>query len=1223
MINKLTGHSLRAGFGLLFASLFSFGVMAQCPTPVFCTPGTATNPNANSLKTGIDNVILNNIPFDFFGALQGYQDRSCLDTIRVFSGTNISVRILTGTATASAQENVRAWLDVNNDGVFDNTELVYSSNNARVHTGNISLPATTVNGVYLRLRVASDLFSVSTPTFCGTPQYGQTVDLGIFVTPNLLKPVAHFSTPDTLTCSGGVNFTDFSNNGPTSWVWDFGDTTFSTAQNPFKQYRRSGIYTVRLIASNNNGADTITKVNYIVFNDTIPAAASCVPTTVNPCCGYQLRNFSIGTLNASQFPVSNSYQDFTCRTRTKLYLGNLYRISMTTGAQQAQDTKAWLDLNNDGLFNDTSELIFSALNAFNPSGYITIPSNSQKDVPLRLRVSSDVAGVAISPCNNNVSGQTQDYTIILLENTNPPIASFSVDTGSPCRKDYGFQFTGANTVDSLFWNFGDGNSLSTTSFSVNHTYTGPGYYKVSLKVVGPFGQDSIAIDSAVKILPTPIATTCPTNATQPFANLGIFQVNFGGVINNSGGANQGYGDFTCNYLMRAGFGDTLPISVLTGTNNIEYVRAWIDYNNNGVFEATEQAFQSSATRNHSGTIIISNAAAINIPLRFRIASDGGAGGGPGGGNPNWPNPCSPVRFGQIEEYTIMIDGTPQAPRANFNASKTNTCYTEIAFSDSSLYGPTQWAWDFGDGGASTDRNPIHTYLTPGTYSVKLKVSNASGVDSLTKTNLVTIFSGNGLKEACTPNNSIPGFGVGIRSVTLNTLSKTNTAAELNIFYIDRACSDTTFLLEDTPFPMTVTTRNNGNEVLAGWVDWNNNGTFETAEQFVNSQATGNHNFTMRPPANAVQNVRLRMRLRSDFTGGGGGGGGSQVQNPCGTLNVGHTEDYSVVVKPVTFPPMAGFIVDKRNTCNGIVRFTDTSRYLPNRWEWRFGDGTTSIDRNPVHRYTTIGSYDVFLKVWNTYGEDSITNFGIINVTDTIPVPTVVCTPVSATVQPNASVGITRVLFGNFTNTSQPAGREGYRDFTCVGTIELEAGDTTTGFVTVSTRSAENIVGFLDINNDGDFASTEQVFSLTSVQGQQAVRIILPATAPVGARRLLRIMDEFNAPITSSCQRLNWGQAEDYTVIINAFGTGLKGVKAQGLQVYPNPTKDIVRLANPKLGLGNCEVTVLNTLGQSVKSEIFAQESAEFEINLANFNSGVYTLVLKSGSTLYRTKIIKE
>jgi PKD repeat protein len=53
------------------------------------------------------------------------------------------------------------------------------------------------------------------------------------------------------------------------------------------------------------------------------------------------------------------------------------------------------------------------------------------------------------------------------------------------------------------------------------------------------------------------------------------------------------------------------------------------------------------------------------------------------------------------------------------------------FTDQSAGGPTSWAWDFGDPGSGSDntstiQNPLHTYASPGTYTVTLTPSNAAG-----------------------------------------------------------------------------------------------------------------------------------------------------------------------------------------------------------------------------------------------------------------------------------------------------------------------------------------------------------------------------------------------------------------------------------------------------------------------------------------------------------------
>jgi hypothetical protein len=68
-------------------------------------------------------------------------------------------------------------------------------------------------------------------------------------------PVAGITaSPASGTAPLTVTFSDASTGGPTSWAWDFGDGTTSTAQfPPAHTYTTAGTYTVSLVASNSSG----------------------------------------------------------------------------------------------------------------------------------------------------------------------------------------------------------------------------------------------------------------------------------------------------------------------------------------------------------------------------------------------------------------------------------------------------------------------------------------------------------------------------------------------------------------------------------------------------------------------------------------------------------------------------------------------------------------------------------------------------------------------------------------------------------------------------------------------------------------------------------------------------------------------------------------------------------------------------------------------------------
>tara|TARA_B100001109_G_C18864441_1_gene476112 strand:- start:3598 stop:7098 length:3501 start_codon:yes stop_codon:yes gene_type:complete len=79
-------------------------------------------------------------------------------------------------------------------------------------------------------------------------------------------PNTDFRADVTSTCTGVVEFTDESTQLPTAWTWDFGDGTTSTMQNPIHQYQQNGSFTIKLVTSNNFGADSISKSNLVTVS---------------------------------------------------------------------------------------------------------------------------------------------------------------------------------------------------------------------------------------------------------------------------------------------------------------------------------------------------------------------------------------------------------------------------------------------------------------------------------------------------------------------------------------------------------------------------------------------------------------------------------------------------------------------------------------------------------------------------------------------------------------------------------------------------------------------------------------------------------------------------------------------------------------------------------------------------------------------------------------------
>ncbi|AKB82584.1 cell surface protein [Methanosarcina barkeri 3] len=79
------------------------------------------------------------------------------------------------------------------------------------------------------------------------------------------------------------------------------------------------------------------------------------------------------------------------------------------------------------------------------------------------------------------------------------------------------------------------------------------------------------------------------------------------------------------------------------------------------------------------------------------------------------------------------------PVAAFSASPTSgKAPLDVKFTDKSTGSTTKWKWDFGDGTISTKQNPTHKYSKAGKYTVALTVTNSAGINTVTKSNYITV-----------------------------------------------------------------------------------------------------------------------------------------------------------------------------------------------------------------------------------------------------------------------------------------------------------------------------------------------------------------------------------------------------------------------------------------------------------------------------------------------------
>ncbi|NVK04448.1 MAG: PKD domain-containing protein, partial [Flavobacteriia bacterium] len=339
-------------------------------------------------------------------------------------------------------------------------------------------------------------------------------------------------------------------------------------------------------------------------------------------------------------------------------------------------------------------------------------------------------------------------------------------------------------------------------------------------------------------------------------------------------------------------------------------------------------------------------------------------------------------------YTLTIYDKPQ-----FDVTVENACLNEqpVQFSDSSTvsFGSiVSRTWDFGDGNTSAQPFPQHTYAQAGTYTVVLTLESSNGcLDSLVQQ--VQIFP---LPEASFTTALTSGDSCGVPQ----TYQFSNTSTAGAGFYWD-------FDYVNNPGTWTST---QNNPVFT----YNQTGVYEVALFVENSFGCFDTAFTtlyIRPVPEAGFEgdtlvgcsplfVQFTDTSNYDFSGPGGivdwiwdfgdGTTVSGIQNPAhlyeddGLFSVtlivitdggcSDTLTYTDYVR--VYPrPQANF--NSARIRGSRFQFNNTSVYEDSStvFVWDFGDGTRSIQRNPVHQYNVdllAGDYqfEVCLYALNSY-----------------------------------------------------------------------------------------------------------------------------------------------------------------------------------------------------------------------------------------------------------------
>ena len=1056
-------------------------------------------------------------------------------------GADVQFTITYTTGTAG----MRVWIDWNNNMVFDPSELVYSSGAyVATGTGTITIPAGTPVGDY-RMRVVANWLN-TTPPACGdlgNATYGEAEDytFSVIVPPTCMPPTGLSATPTSLT-SVTLGWTSTGSLFDLEWgpagftvgtgTQIYGLTTNSTSvttviDTPYQFY-------VRQDCSANGDGESLWAGPFSF------QTGYCTPAYLYGCSnGSKISNFettdaiiNIANNTGTATCGANGYNNFTSMAVSTIESGT---VSFNVGVgSYSGGVKVWIDWNNNGVF-ETSELMSESAATIAAggtySGTITVPlGTALGDYRMRVRVVE--GSTTFDACSLYNYGETEDYTVtIITPPTCLPPTALGFSSVSATEAMLNWTSAGNNfDVEYGVSGFTLGNGTQITDIPTNSTLI-PVVIDTAYQF---YVRQNCGVDGvSVWVGPFSFYTGyCAVTSTSTAYGISNF-VTTGGIVNiNNASTGGSYSNYTAQSVAQFEGGADVQFTI-TSANGTAGMRIWIDWNNDFDFNDPGELVYSSGAYVNPGTGTITIPAGTPVgDYRMRVVA-------------NWlsttPSACGDLGnalYGEAEDYTFSVIVPPLCmPPTGLSATPTSLTSVTLGWTSTGSLFDVEWGptgFTVGTGtqiyGLTTNSTSVTTVIdTPYQFYVRQDCSANGDGESLWAGpfSFQTGYCTPAYLYGCSNGSKISNFETtdAIINIANNTGTATCGANGYNNF---TSMAVSTIESGTVSFNVGVGSYSGGVKV---WIDWNNNGVFETSELMSESAATiaagGTYSGTITVPlGTALGDYRMRVRVVE----------GSTTFDACSLYNYGETEDYTVTIitPPACLPPNT-LTATPTSLSEVTLGWTSAGSLFDVEWGpqgFTLGSGT-QINDVPTNSTSVSVTIDVPYQFYvrqdcNANGDGESLWVGPFNFKTGYCVPAYLYGCTNGAKISNFETFDALENIANNTGTGS-CGANGYNNFSSISAVVVE------GAVVPFTVGVGSYSGgvkiWVDWNENGVFETSEIVAASAATiasGGTFTDSFTIPTGTPIGEYRLrVRVVE--GSTTFDACNSQSYGETEDYTL----------------------------------------------------------------------------------------------